>query len=332
MAKIIYIALGIALLLSGCGGGMQGTGENIENAMESGKSDTLLTEESSGSLAEAGKNETADIQDNGETAVGSDGQEMWESRENASERPEENRETASESQDKDGQRTQDNQESIMGTEVCEQIHAASLLETGLDNPAGELQDRCSGMMVRITAGNLQGSGVILRDDGRELLIITAGHVLDQAENGADIEFRDGFRVRTEVYQRAEEADLAVLRIPRDSLLETSEDGSVRDHGDGYLCCTVDQDAYDEVRVGDVVIAMGSYTGVAEDAYAGTLTEDYVYAEDFDAYMMLAKVPVKAGMSGGGLFDEQGRLLGILCGVSEDEEVAVAPLISVLAML
>ena len=86
MAKIIYIALGIALLLSGCGGGMQGTGENIENAMESGKSDTLLTEESSGSLAEAGKNETADIQDNGETAVGSDGQEMWESRENASER------------------------------------------------------------------------------------------------------------------------------------------------------------------------------------------------------------------------------------------------------
>lgn len=223
-------------------------------------------------------------------------------------------------------------EGALGAEVCVQITTAPLLETGLENPAGELQDRCSGMMVRITAGNLQGSGVILRDDGRELLIVTAGHVLDQADGGADVEFRDGFRVRTEVYQRAEEADLAVLRIPRDSLLEAAEDGSVRDHGEDYLCCPVDQDAYDEVRVGDVVIAMGSYTGVAEDAYAGTLTEDYIYAEDFDTYMMLAQVPVKAGMSGGGLFDEQGRLLGILCGVSEDGEVAAAPLIAVLAML
>ncbi len=295
MAKIVYIALGMALLLSGCGGGMQGTGENIESAAEGGKSDTLLTKESSGNLAEAGKNGTADMQDNEETATKNPG-------------------------------------STLGLENCEQISAAPLLETGPENPAGELQDRCSGMMVRITAGNLQGSGVILRDDGRELLIVTAGHVLDQAEGGADIEFRDGFRVRTDLYQRAEEADLAVLRIPRDSLLEMAEDGSVRDHGEDYLCCPVDQNAYDGVRVGDVVIAMGSYTGVAEDAYAGTLTEDYVYAEDFGAYMMLAQVPVKAGMSGGGLFDEQGRLLGILCGVSEDEEVAVAPLIAVLAML
>ena len=38
-----------------------------------------------------------------------------------------------------------------------------------------------------------------------------------------------------------------------------------------------------------------------------------------------------GMSGGGLFDAEGRLLGIICGVAEDGEVAVAPVTTILAM-
>lgn len=274
MAKIVYIALVMALLLSGCGVALDGP-------------DTVGTLEAteSGQSGQSGFPETEGLLEN------------------------------------------DPRE-----EPLTQIRQADLLDKNLENPAGELQDRCSGMMVRIAAGNLVGSGVILQDDGREVLIATAGHVLNRVEETVEIEFRDGFQVRTGEWQLAETADLAILRVPRESLLEEAENGSLRDHGEEYLRCAVDKDAYDGATVGDVVIAMGSYTGVAEDAYAGTLTEDYVYAQDFGAYMMLAQTPVKPGMSGGGLFDEQGHLLGILCGVSEDGEVAAAPLIALLAML
>ena len=278
MAKIVYIALAIALLLPGCGVALDEPG-------------------------------TVEITEATETI-----------------------ETTAESKQDDFRETEGLLESDPREEIFTKIRQADLLEKDLENPAGELQDRCSGMMVRITAGNLVGSGVILQDDGKEILIATAGHVLDRVEETVEIEFRDGFQVRTGEWQLAETADLAILRIPRKSLLEEAENGSLRDHGEEYLCCAVDQNAYDSISVGDVVIAMGSYTGVAEDAYAGTLTEDYVYAQDFVAYMMLAQTPVKPGMSGGGLFDEQGHLLGILCGVSEDGEVAAAPLIALLAML
>jgi hypothetical protein len=37
------------------------------------------------------------------------------------------------------------------------------------------------------------------------------------------------------------------------------------------------------------------------------------------------------MSGGGLVDAKGHLIGILCGVSDDDEVAVAPLLSLMAL-
>ena len=278
MAKIVYIALAIALLLPGCGVALDEPG-------------------------------TVEITEATETI-----------------------ETTAESKQDDFRETEGLLESGPREEIFTKIRQADLLEKDLENPAGELQVRCSGMMVRITAGNLVGSGVILQDDGLDILIATAGHVLDRAEGIVEIEFRDGFRVQTGEYQLAAEADLAILRVPRNSLLEETENGSLRDHGEEYLRCAVDQDAYDGVSVGDVVIAMGSYTGVAEDAYAGTMAEDYVYVQDFGAYMMLAQTPVKPGMSGGGLFDEQGNLLGILCGVSEDGEVAAAPLIALLAML
>lgn len=278
MAKIVYIALAMALLLPGCG----------NTWSEPGTVGTTETTETMETTAESKKDD------------------LWE--------------------------TDGSLESEPREETLMQIRQADLLEKNLENPAGELQDRCSGMMVRITAGNLVGSGVILQDDGVDILIATAGHVLDQAEETVEVEFRDGFRVWTGEWQLAETADLAILLIPRKSLLEEAENGSLRDHGEEYLRCAVDKDAYDSACVGDVVIAMGSYTGVAEDAYAGTLTGDYVHAQDFGAYMMLAQTPVKPGMSGGGLFDERGHLLGILCGVSEDGEVAAAPLIALLAML
>lgn len=196
----------------------------------------------------------------------------------------------------------------------------------MDNPAGMLQDASHNVMVRIQAGDLIGSGVIYQSDERTVWIATAGHVLDHVAEAAVITFVDGYVAETKRFYRAENKDLAILEIARTDLVE---DGT--DHGAEYRSAVFSQETYDNAASGDLVIAMGSKSGVGEDAYAGVLTQDYVWLEDFEGYMMLADVMVKPGMSGGGLFDAQGNLLGILCGVAEDGEVAVVPIISLMAM-
>ena len=192
--------------------------------------------------------------------------------------------------------------------------------------AGFLQESLGNVMVKIRAGNLGGSGVILEADNEYLWIATALHVLDHLEDVVKITFEDGFEVETSTVLRAESQDLALLKVDRAALV----DGET-DHGREYRLARYSQEAYDGAAVGDLVIAMGSKSGVGEDAYAGILLQDYVYSEDFESYVLVADVAVKPGMSGGALFDARGNLLGILCGTAENGEVAVAPAIGLMTM-
>ena len=210
------------------------------------------------------------------------------------------------------------------------LEASEGLEASEDpeNPAGRLQEVCGNVMVQIHAGNLYGSGVIYGSDEKQVWIATAAHVLEQADGAVRVTFADGFEAWTSDVRTAREQDVALLAVPRDALWD--EDAK-EDHGAYYRSVLLSQEEYDKVQNGDRIIAMGSRSGVGEDAYGGVLLQDYVYLEDFGVYMMVADVYVKPGMSGGGLFDARGNFLGILCGVAEDGEVAVAPMLSLMAM-
>ena len=200
-----------------------------------------------------------------------------------------------------------------------------------ENPAGKLQNTHACSMVRVQSGNLIGSGVIIEADSLCLRVATAAHVLEKWDGAAKITFDDGFEVSADKLIKAEKQDLAILEIPRDALLEKDGMNVITDHGQVIKSATFDQQAYDNLENGDLVIALGSRTGVGEDAYAGVILQDYAYFADFDAYMILADVMVTPGMSGGGLFDAKGNLLGVICGISEEGEVAVAPAIGLLVM-
>ena len=204
---------------------------------------------------------------------------------------------------------------------------------GADNPAGQMQDMCANIMVQVRAGNLLGSGVIVAADKEWLWIATAGHVLEAHEDGkSDVKiiFMDGYEVETAYVQQLAPQDVAILKVPLMALTEQTENGE-EDHGKAYRRAILSQEAFEKASVGDLVIAMGSRSGAGEDAYAGTILEDYIYLEDFGANMMVAEVMATPGMSGGGLFDAKGRLLGIICGVSDKEEVAVSSIMSILAL-
>lgn len=211
--------------------------------------------------------------------------------------------------------------------VAQLVAKAPLLEwenPETENLAGMLQETCGGVMVRLTAGKYVGSGIIYSEEENFLVIVTAAHVLADAADGVQIVFVDGWETKAEEFSVSELADLAVVRVPMAEI--------PRERLEEYLRANVDKSDYERLQAGDGCIVMGSRSGVAEDAYEGIVLEPWIYMEDYEQYMIWASAPGKPGMSGGGLFDRRGRLLGILSGRSEDGEWAVVPLAMLLAEL
>lgn len=190
-----------------------------------------------------------------------------------------------------------------------------------ENLADMLQRECGGVMVQLDAGRSMGSGVIYDIEEGAMIILTAAHVLTDVDGSVKITFVDGWETESTDFFLWEKADVAQIRLP---LEQIPEEGL-----EEYLLANVDREAYDKLRTGDGCIVMGSKTGVAEEAYEGTVLDAWIYMEDYGHYMVWVRAYGKPGMSGGGLFDWQGHFLGILSGISEDEEWAAVPLVLLL---
>lgn len=193
-----------------------------------------------------------------------------------------------------------------------------------ENLADMLQNNGSGMMVQIGAGSRLGSGVIYGTEGEKLLILTAAHVLEEAEGSVRVTFADGLNVACADFTCFEIGDIGLVRADASEIPE--------ENLKLYIRACVDKESFDRVEPGDGCIVMGSRTGVAAEAYEGTVLDPWIYMDDYEQYMMWVKAEGKPGMSGGGLFDRQGHFLGILSGVSEDGELAAVPLSIILAAL
>jgi len=191
-----------------------------------------------------------------------------------------------------------------------------------ENLADMLQRAGAGMMVQLQAGNLFGSGVIYKEEDDKLIILTAAHVLEEAEGCVVVTFVDGWRVVSGEYECSELGDFAAVKVDGDNVPGR--------HLKQYLRANVDKDSFDEATGEAGCIVMGCSGGVAAEAYEGVVLDHWIYMEDYGQYMMWVQSEAKPGMSGGGLFDRQGHLLGILSGVSGDSELAVVPLSLVLA--
>lgn len=189
------------------------------------------------------------------------------------------------------------------------------------NIADLLQKSAAGTMVQLHAGSQWGSGVIIRMDEKEILVATAGHVLQGAKE-VQVFFVDQTEADSSSITLSGTADagfvgLATHTIPADTLEKLNY-------------AAVDKASYDALAPGDGIIVMGSVDGAAANAYEGILLEPWIYAEDFGQYMMLGRTYAFPGMSGGGVFDLKGHLIGILCGGDEENTIAVLPLHILLA--
>jgi len=135
-----------------------------------------------------------------------------------------------------------------------------------------------------------GSGVIIDDDG---YLLTNHHVI----RGADeilVLLYDGREALAKVIGSDADTDLAVLKIDLDNLEPI-------DIGDP-----------EQVRVGDVVLAIGNPYGFGQSVSQGIISATGRYGLRLATYedYLQTDAAINPGNSGGALVDARGRLLGI----------------------
>lgn len=161
----------------------------------------------------------------------------------------------------------------------------------------------------------QGCGVVYAKDDGGIWIVTAGHVLERAISPDDILItlkKESGKVEAvcEEYVISANADIAFLRIEGKYLVNMPE--------------FPDKEQYDMLQRGDG-IRLYDIRDEEDVIYEGTLLESWIYVDDFEQYMMLAECRMDPGMSGGGLWNENGKMIGIVCGANSDGILAAVPL-------
>ncbi len=134
-----------------------------------------------------------------------------------------------------------------------------------------------------------GSGVILNAQG---YVVTNNHVI----NGADsivVALRDGREAVAEVVGLDPETDLAVLKIELDDLPSITL-------------------ASDELRIGDVALAIGNPFGVGQTVTMGIISATGRNRLGLSTYedFIQTDAAINPGNSGGALIDAYGNLIGI----------------------
>jgi len=162
------------------------------------------------------------------------------------------------------------------------------------NTTTKIVEKVSGSVVIIEAfskdyGRSQGSGVLI-DDGRT--IVTNLHVVQHATK-VTVEFPDGRTFRSKGYLAVNpDKDLITIRLPK----KISKVVPV-------IIATLDG-----ISVGQKVVAIGSPRGLTNTVSEGIVSA--IRELDSATKLIQTTAPVSPGSSGGGLFNEDAKLIGI----------------------
>ncbi|NOY73213.1 MAG: Do family serine endopeptidase [Gammaproteobacteria bacterium] len=138
--------------------------------------------------------------------------------------------------------------------------------------------------------NSLGSGVIISKNG---YILTNNHVIAEADEIL-VAFRDGGSSKAVVVGSDPETDIAVLRIPAENLPAITLGHS------------------DELRIGDVVLAIGNPFGIGQTVTMGIVSatgRSELGISTFENFIQ-TDAAINPGNSGGALINARGELVGI----------------------
>jgi serine protease Do len=162
-------------------------------------------------------------------------------------------------------------------------------------PQQDNRDDNQDKIQQVPAG--QGSGVIVSSDG---YILTNNHVIsDRGGRKVDIVYvtlNDGEEYEAEIVGYDEKTDIAVLKIDADDLP------------------TAVMADTDNLKIGDVVFAIGNPLGIGKTVTMGIISAtgrdlDLLGDTGYESFIQ-TDAAINMGNSGGALVDAEGRLIGI----------------------
>lgn len=177
-------------------------------------------------------------------------------------------------------------------------------------------------IVRIDMGSAYGSGVIYRLTADGVIVATNRHVLEYwREDVGVIRFPKGFYVSAQVLGSAQDCDVGFLKVENSELgIETLLT---------LRSVPVDAEVCAALSVGDAAFCLGADRTEGENGYQEAVVEDTGrYIDIFGGEMLCLRGFAKEGMSGGGIFDGYGHLIGLLAGGTWQNEIAGVPVIQV----
>lgn len=145
-------------------------------------------------------------------------------------------------------------------------------------------------VVQLNLGQGLGTGIIISADGT---ILTAAHVVGN-ETAVGVTFADGSSVEGVVVGTHEPTDVAVVRV----------DPAGRDLVPARLA------AGEDVRVGQIAVAVGSPFGFDQTVTAGIISAIDRVLPSSSASFVQTDAPINPGNSGGPLINLQGEVVGI----------------------
>ncbi len=156
-----------------------------------------------------------------------------------------------------------------------------------------------------------GTGIIVKENETELLIVTNNHVIDSAKT-ISVVFVDGTKVSAVAKGTNSKADLAVIAVKlADISEETKNSISFATLGNS-----------NDVKVGEMVVAIGNALG-----YGQSVTVGYISAKDREVTvdgntmtLLQTDAAINPGNSGGALINMKGEVIGINSVKYADENV------------
>lgn len=146
-----------------------------------------------------------------------------------------------------------------------------------------------------------GSGIIIGQNGSELLIVTNNHVVDGAEE-VEIIFVDDVTATAVVKGSESRSDLAVLSVQLKDLTNKTKDIiKIAKLGDSK-----------ELKLGELAIAIGNALGYGQSVTVGYISalDRKVNVEGLNFALVQTDAAINPGNSGGALLNSKGELIGI----------------------
>ena len=183
------------------------------------------------------------------------------------------------------------------TEIVEQVMPAmvSILNTTVT------QSQYWGQVYE-TEEQYSGSGIIIAENGEELLIATNYHVIADATK-LEVNFIDGSIVEAQVKGTDADMDLAVISIQLSKIDDATKEAIV-------IARMGDSDA---LKLGESVIAIGNALGYGQSVTAGyvsALNREVTMQDGSVGVFIQTDAAINPGNSGGALLNVKGEVIGI----------------------